>query len=60
MSNLAKAFTKPKPEPEKPVKLESIEKLFSGITSKIADMQTHQDRRMDCFENDINIKVLNI
>lgn len=60
MANLATAFTKPKAKVEAPVKLEAIERLFSGITNRISDMQSHQDRRMDMFENDINLKVLNI
>ena len=60
MQNLAKAFTKPKPEAPQPVKIEAIEKLFEGISGKISQLQEHQDRRMDCFENDINLKVLNI
>ena len=60
MANLAKAFTKPQPVTEKPVKLEAIEHLFKGITNRISDMQSHQDKRMDMFENDINLKVLNI
>ena len=39
MTNLAKAFTKPKPQVDQPVKLESIEKLFAGISGKISEMQ---------------------